>query len=186
MSPFARSAWHTVFGVGLLGAASFAATSWWMPRSLSATAQTTERSITPAQVSQVEQALRGVDPSLYRINLPVFQRGKVVGNRTYGSLPLAQVRQVASAQRINLAEKGNLQLVMDPNAAGQSSGANTGGGGASGGGGGANSPTNGANSMQPANGKKLAQTLERIMAGVDRNQYVLLKPLATRQQVLTR
>jgi hypothetical protein len=163
--------------LGIAGSLLAITAATWSTTSRAAFAQPAKRKITAADVARIEQALRGTDPRTYRLVLPVFTAGEVTGSRTYGTLPLAQVRLVASARRAVVPEGGNLQLVMDPNAAGESRGARTNDSndqktdGPSTGG--------GANSHQSTSTKRLALMIEEIMKNIDTGQYVFLKPVTT-------
>ena len=62
-----------------------------------ATAQRTPtRQFTEEDVSQILRELRGVDPDTYYIRLPVFRLGRIVDTATYGTLPITEVRRVAT------------------------------------------------------------------------------------------
>src|ERR1041384_674081 len=72
------------------------------------------KTFTEEEVRQVEAVLNGVRPDTYRIILPEFRDGKVVGSKTYGTLPVTQVRRVASQRNIAFSDNGNVQAVFSP------------------------------------------------------------------------
>src|SRR5215510_10466984 len=79
------------------------------------------KAFTEDEVRQVEAVLKEVRPDTYRIILPEFRDGKVVGSKTYGSLPVTQVRRVASQRNIAFSDSGNVQAVFSPDGGGPGS-----------------------------------------------------------------
>ncbi|RKG97132.1 hypothetical protein D7X32_33750 [Corallococcus carmarthensis] len=111
-----KAAVGVTLGVALTSAISFASVS----------ARTPTHDFTQADVDAIVAQIRQVSPDTFYIRLPTFSpRGGVNGSRLYGSLPLAYVQRMATAQSVVLNEEANIMgLVMDPNtAAGQASGA---------------------------------------------------------------
>ncbi len=109
------------------------------------------KAFTEEEVRQVEAVLNGVRPDTYRIILPEFRDGKVVGSKTYGSLPVTQVRRVASQRNIPFSDSGNVQAVFSPD------------------GGGAGSHTE---SQSP--GTDIGRRIEKIIERLDKSQYTLI------------
>ncbi|MFB1485305.1 hypothetical protein [Corallococcus sp. RDP092CA] len=103
-------------GLALTSAISFASVS----------ARTRPHDFTQADVDAIVAQIRQVPTDTFYVRLPTFSpRGGVNGSRLYGTLPIAYVRRMASAQNVVLNEEANIMgLVMDPNTeAGQASGA---------------------------------------------------------------
>lgn len=109
------------------------------------------KAFTEEEVRQVEAVLNGVGPDTYRIVLPEFRDGKVVGSKTYGSLPVTQVRRVASQRNIAFSDSGNVQAVFSSD------------------GGGAGSHTE---SQSP--GTDIGRRIEKIIERLDKSQYTLI------------
>lgn len=168
LTTLSRWVLHLVCGAQLLGATAFI---WFDPTRQQPTP--TRHSFTQQDVIRIEKALQGTDPSTYRLILPAFANGRVVGSKTYGSLTMAQVRRVASRHRLTIPERGTMQLVMDNNAAGESSGEST--TNPDPGPGPDPNPENTEAGMQPTRGDKLARLLDAIVRNIDQKQYVFLK-----------
>lgn len=100
-------------GVALTSAISLASVS----------ARTAAHDFTQADVDAIVAQIRTVSSDTFYVRLPTFSaRGVVNGSRLYGSLPIAYVRRMASAQNVVLNEDANIMgLVMDPNNASQMS-----------------------------------------------------------------
>lgn len=72
----------------------------------------TPKTFTKTEVSEIMALLKGRDPNHYRIILPKFENGRIVGSETYGRLPVTRVRQLASASNVAYSENGNLQAIF--------------------------------------------------------------------------
>jgi hypothetical protein len=71
-----------------------------------------QKTFTKAEVSEIISLLKRHDPSHYRIVLPKFEDGRIVGSQTYGRLPVTQVRRLASLSNVVYSENGNLQAIF--------------------------------------------------------------------------
>ncbi|MCP3141546.1 hypothetical protein [Pyxidicoccus xibeiensis] len=133
-----------------------------------ATAQrtTTTRQFTETDVQQILSELRGVDPSTYHLRLPTFYFGRIVGTKTYGTLPITQVRLVATRLNVQLNETGNVLTVFDS----LNNGDESGGGGGGGGGGGPGSHINSASA-----GTDLSSRISVLLQEIDTNQFQYLR-----------
>lgn len=109
------------------------------------------KGFTEADVAQVQAILNGVKPESYRIILPEFRAGKVVGSKTYGSLPVTAVRRVASQRNIAFSESGNVQAVFNSDGAGA-----------------------GSHTESQSPGTDIGRRIEKIFAGLDKSQYTLI------------
>ena len=58
--------------------------------------------LTPEDAAEIRDLFIDDDESRYRLTLPVFEGDRPVGTEVYGSLPLSEVRQIASRQDITL------------------------------------------------------------------------------------
>jgi hypothetical protein len=98
-------------GVALTSAIGFASVS----------ARTPTHDFTQTDVDRIIAQIRTVPESTFYIRVPTFStRGGINGSRLYGSLPISQVRRMASSQNVVLNEDANVMgLVMDPNDASQ-------------------------------------------------------------------
>ncbi len=67
---------------------------------------------TEQDVQRIQEVLRELNKNEYRIVLPTFDDGEIVGSEVYGSLPVTEVRQVAVSKGISYSETGNLQAVF--------------------------------------------------------------------------
>ena len=116
------------------------------------------KNFTEAEVAQVQAILKDVKPETYRIILPEIKDGKVVGSKTYGSLPVTEVRRVASQRNIEFSETGNVQAVF------MSQSASAGGDGS------------GAGSHTPSQtpGTDIGSRIEKILERLDKSQYTLI------------
>jgi hypothetical protein len=121
-----------------------------------------KRGFTPEEVTQIQQVLHKESPAHYRIVLPVFRGQRIVGSKTYGTLPVTEVRKIASLRNVTaFTNEGNLQAIFDPNAAG-------------GGGGGDKSGGPGSHINAQTAGTELGHRIEQILANVDHSEYVFL------------
>lgn len=124
------------------------------------------RQFTEKDVQAILTELRGVDPSRYHIRLPQFRSGRIVGTKTHGTLPLTEVRRVATTLNVQLKETGNIITVFDS----LNSGDESGGGGGGGGGGGPGSHINSASA-----GTDLASRIQVLLKDIDKNQFQYLR-----------
>ncbi|MFP2905607.1 hypothetical protein ACLESD_11225 [Pyxidicoccus sp. 3LFB2] len=132
-----------------------------------ATAQRTPtRQFTEDDVRQILVELRGVDPSTYYLRLPKFYYGRIVGTVTYGTLPITNVRRLATTLNVQLNETGNVLTVFDATNTGDESG----GGGGGGGGGGPGSHINSASA-----GTDLSTRIDVLLQDIDQNQFQYLR-----------
>lgn len=67
---------------------------------------------TEQDVQRIQAVLNELSTSEYRIVLPTFDDGEVVGSKVYGRLPVTEISQVAVSQGISYSETGNLQAVF--------------------------------------------------------------------------
>ena len=108
------------------------------------------KEFTEADANEVRELLKKLDPAAYRIVLPVFKEGRIVGSEAYGSLPVTEVRKVASLRQIDYQENGNVQAIFQSCS-----------------GGGAGSHTE---SQSP--GSDVGKRIEKIIASIDKSRYV--------------
>ena len=111
-----------------------------------------EKDFTAKEVSEVKALLDGLDPKVYRVVLPTFGDGKPVGKETKGSLPVTEVRKVASALNVRYTEDANLQAVFQ----------SCNGGGA------------GSHTESQSGGTDVGRRIERILQSIDKSRYILL------------
>jgi uncharacterized membrane protein YgcG len=98
-----------------------------------ASAQTRYKQFTQTEVNAILSQLRTEDPALYLIRLPVFRDGRIIGTRTYGTLPMREVELRADSLRIALDRNANVLGVFDPREDDDGGGGGGGGGGDDGG-----------------------------------------------------
>ena len=108
------------------------------------------KGFTEAEVAQVQDVLKDVKPEIYRIVLPEIKDGKVVGSKTYGSLPVTAVKMVASQRNIAFSEGGNAQAVFSESRDG------------------------GSHTPSQSPGSDIGRRIERILERIDKSQYILL------------
>jgi hypothetical protein len=108
------------------------------------------QSFTEADVKAILEELRGVDPRTYFIRLPTYRYGRLYGSATYGSLPITEVRRVASLLDVKLDESANVITAFE-------SGCDS--------------------SMQPAaaTGQDLGDRIGTILSAIDSSQYQFLR-----------
>lgn len=118
--------------------------------------QTTDRrkDFSEKEVAEIKTLLEGFDPKVYRVIVPTFKENRIVGSETIGSLPVSEVRKVASVLNVSYAENGNLQAIFQ-----------------SCNGGGAGSHTD---SQSGARGADLGRKVESILQNLDKSRYVFL------------
>lgn len=115
-----------------------------------------KKEFTEAEVAEVKALMKDVNPATYRLVLPTIKDQQVIGSEVQGSLPITEVRRLASVRKIDFKDTGNLQAIFDPNEAGQSGGQQT-------------------PDEKPARtGQDLANRIEKILQGLDKSQYVLI------------
>ena len=120
--------------------------------------------LTPVEGARIRAALKGVDPKTYRVVLPVAGTNGEVHNEVYGSLPLSQVKMVASRRGITFNERSQIHGVLsDDNSAG------------GGGGGDKNGPGSHTESGSGAKALQLELRIREILARVDKGQYILVQ-----------
>jgi uncharacterized membrane protein YgcG len=117
------------------------------------------------EVASIKAELAKLKPSSYRVVLPVFRNRVRVSSETVGTLPLTEVRRIASLRGVTLKEKGNLQVILPQ---GDESGGG-GGGGSSGQGGGPGSHIN----SQSA-GRDVINRIQLVVSGLSKSQYVFI------------
>ena len=110
------------------------------------------KDFTEREVGEIKALLEGFDPKVYRVVLPTFRQGEIVGTETKGSLPVTEVRKVASLLDIRYTEDGNLQAVFS----------SCNGGGA------------GSHTESQSGGTEVGRRIERILQNIDKSRYVLL------------
>jgi hypothetical protein len=109
----------------------------------------TDKSFDEQEIAEIQEALKGLDPAGYRIVLPQLENGRVVGSETYGSLPLTEVRRVASERAITFVDDGNVQAILSNSGAGSHT-----------------------ESQTP--GTDIGRRIETILQGLDKSEYVLI------------
>jgi hypothetical protein len=109
------------------------------------------KTFTKDEVSAITLLLKKLDPKDYRIVLPKFENGRIVGSETYGRLPVTQVRRLASMSNVAYSESGNLQAVFESDGDG---------------------PGSHVESRTPATG--VGRRIERIVQNIGRNEFSLL------------
>jgi hypothetical protein len=114
---------------------------------------TSRKAFTEAEVAEIQSLLKGLDPADYRVVLPVFRDNKIVSSETHGTLPITEVRRVASTKNINYVETGNVQAIFASDGKGA----------------GSHTPSDTA-----AKGRDIGIRIERILANLDKSQYVLI------------
>jgi hypothetical protein len=110
------------------------------------------KDFTEKEVGEIKALVADLDPKVYRVVLPTFQDGRIVGAETRGSLPVTEVRKVASALNVRYAEDANLQAVFQ----------SCNGGGA------------GSHTESQSGGTDVGRRIERILQNIDKSRYVLL------------
>lgn len=129
-----------------------------------------QKGFTEAEVAEIKSLLNDVDPSGYRVTLPEFRDGAPVGTMTLGTLPLTEVRRIASARGVQVDEStpksGTIILVLS---------APTTGGGTAVVGRSAESveqSPRGGSTVFPA---ERIQKLEAVLSRIDQSQYVFIR-----------
>ncbi|HEY3132947.1 MAG TPA: hypothetical protein VGL91_26080 [Acidobacteriota bacterium] len=112
----------------------------------------TQKTFTKAEVSEIMSLLKGRDPNHYRIILPKFENGRIVGSETYGRLPVTQVRRLASLSNVPYSENGNLQAIFQ----------SCNGGGA------------GSHVESQTPGTDIGRRIDRIVRNIGRSEFVLI------------
>lgn len=110
------------------------------------------KDFTEKEVAEIKALLDGFDPKVFRVVLPAFRDRRIVGAETKGSLPVTEVRKVASALNIPYTESGNLQAVFN----------SCNGGGA------------GSHTESQSAGTDVGRRIERILQNIDKSRYILL------------
>lgn len=110
------------------------------------------RDFTAEDINAIMLELRRANPEDYLVQLPVFRGSLVVGQRTYGSMPLARVERIASSRGVRLDPGSNMLGVFAP---------------CSGGGAGSHTPSQSA-------GNLLGSRIESIVNNVDTSRYQYL------------
>jgi hypothetical protein len=114
-----------------------------------------QKAFTQAEVSEIQSVLKELDPKNYHVVLPKFKDGRIVGSETYGQLPVAQVRRLASISNIAYDNNGNLQAVL----------CQCNGGGA------------GSHVDSKSGGHDISNRIESIVQNISRSEYnLLLRP----------
>lgn len=117
------------------------------------TPPTEAKDFTPEHVAEIQNLLDELDEDAYRMVLPTFDDGSIVGSEVSGTLSVTEVRRMASEQNVDYVETGNLQAIFRTCS-----------------GGGAGSHTE---SQSP--GSDIGQRIERILANIDESKYVFLR-----------
>jgi hypothetical protein len=123
------------------------------------------REFSAKDVATIKAELAKLNPSRYRVVLPVFRGRTHVGSETIGTLPLTEVRRVTSLRGVAIKEKGNLQVIL-PQADDTGGG---GGGGEKGGGAGSHTP-----SGTPATGKDVINRIQSVVSHLDQSRYIFI------------
>ena len=93
--------------------------------------------LTPEDATEIRDLFIDDDESRYRLTLPVFEGDRPVGTEVYGSLPLSEVRQIASRQDITFRPEAQVHaVIIDGFPGGQAGAGGAGGNGGAGGTGG--------------------------------------------------
>jgi hypothetical protein len=111
------------------------------------------KNFSEAEVAEIKALLTGVEPGTYRIVLPTFRDGQIVGSETLGNLPLTEVQRLAASQNKQVTEHGNLQAIF----------ASCSGGGA------------GSHVESQTPGSDLGDRIEKILTGIDQSAYVFIR-----------
>jgi hypothetical protein len=118
-------------------------------------------------VAEIKAELGKLNPSSYRVVLPVFRGRSRVGSQTIGTLPLTEVRRVASLRGVAFKEKGNLQMILSQGNDGGGGGG--GGGGDTGGGAGSHTP-----SQSAAKGQDVINRIQLVVSRIGQSRYVFI------------
>jgi hypothetical protein len=110
------------------------------------------KSFSQSEVNDVLATLKGVPEANYRMVLPQFEGGAMVGSKTYGTLPVTEVRKLASRNNITFVDTGNLQAIVMDN-----------GGGA------------GSHTESQSGGQDIGRRIERIVRNIDKSQYTFIR-----------
>ncbi len=157
-----RRGWAHGGGRAILFAAALAITG-----SLGiASAQGRGKEFTPDDVGNIVASLREADASIYLIRLPVFRDGRVVGQETYGTLPMKDVERLAESLRVKLDPRANVIAVFDPGDAGDDQGGTSTNGKGTG-------PGSHINTGSAA--WDLANRMEVLLEDIDTNSYQFLR-----------
>ena len=111
-----------------------------------------KKTYTAEDISAVLEAVNTLSDSTYRLVLPEFRDGKIVGSKVYGSLAVTQVRRIASSRELEYEENGNLQAIFQS---------------CSGGGAGSHTPSQSA-------GQDIGKRIENILSHIDKSEYLLM------------
>ncbi len=111
-----------------------------------------KKQFSSSDVASVLKAVNDLDESSYRLVLPDFSDGKIVGSKVYGSLAVTNVKRMASSQELEYEENGNLQAIFQS---------------CSGGGAGSHTPSQ-------SSGNDVGKRIENILTHIDKSQYLLL------------
>jgi hypothetical protein len=90
---------------------------------------TAKRALTAADVDRIKAILAQEEPSRYRLTLPEFRDGRVVGTQVIGAMPIDQVELIASRQKLTIRPSANLHVVFAGSLGSGDGGAGGGGGG---------------------------------------------------------
>jgi hypothetical protein len=110
------------------------------------------KTFSEAEVSAIRSVLKDLDPKNYRIVLPKFKDGRTVGSESYGQLPVAQVRRLASMSNLAFDKNGNLQAVF----------CQCNGGG------------EGSHTESQSPGTDIGKRIEKIVQNIGRSEYIFL------------
>lgn len=110
------------------------------------------KNFSQAEVNDVLATLKGVPEANYRIVLPQFEGGAAVGSRTYGTLPVTEVRRLASQKNITFVDSGNLQAIL----------MDTGGGA-------------GSHTESQSGGQDIGRRIDKILRNIDKSQYTFIR-----------
>ncbi len=125
------------------------------------------RGFTPDDVTAIVSQLRPYDPKTYRIVLPTFKGTTIIGQTTYGALPVSRVTEIATRLSVQVQSNANVVTALDARITGGDGG---GAGGGQGGGGDQGSMT-----PASAQGQELTRKIDQVLANVNAKEYQFLR-----------
>lgn len=120
----------------------------------------TRKQFTAAEVSEIQAALKNVDPATYRLVLPRYENDRIVGSQTLGTLSIADIRNVASQKGLKYEELGNGQAIFMSTPGTEDTSRAT-------------SQTGGKQASNET--LELGRRLEAILANKDRNEFIFIR-----------
>jgi hypothetical protein len=117
------------------------------------------KQFTAVEVSEIQAALKDVDPATYRVVLPRYENDRRVGSQTLGTLSVADVRRVASRQGLKFKDNGNLQAIFMEEPGSETT----------------DKPSAQTPGKKPDGAAEFSRRLEAILVNKDRSKFILIR-----------